>query len=555
MAIAAPDTGGGPVLDYERELRNVLAAVRGARAGDAQVHVVHFASTAAIRTALADEAAHVLHLSGHGEPGTLVLENEQGIARTVDADTFVDEAIPTGSMPPVISLAACFTDAPAEAGAVSFAARLVARGASVVIGTETSVTDRYATQLFARVYGELAAAATPDVVRAVADARRVVQQQLTDSTDDRDRQLALLDEWSVVTVLAGSGSVPVFDPTVTAAPARSGPRSVGGLLARATGEFVGRRREQRRLPAALVSPATAGAVLYGIGGVGKTTLAAELSRQILDHDPARVPAVLSGEISVDGVFGACRARCTATCCSPAPRARHCRPPSRPGGSTSPGRNGSRGCATTSSIRCRCWWCWTTSKNNLTPSSDGGYEVSDATLAGLLASWVASPGRSRLLVTSRYEFTLPDGAEHHLNFRHVGPLSMAETCKLIWSLPALDRLEEPELERVWRMVGGHLAHPVQPRWVLVTRFDVLAGLGGCCRAGRHVMQGREGTGLSNVQLRQQPGCLLATHSRQGGLDEGHGLGGSFLAGCLLGQATEDVRTQRPVVGAVRRAQGP
>ena len=174
----------------------------------------------------------------------------------------------------------------------------------MVIGAETSVTDRYATQLFARVYGELAGAPVPDVVRAVADARRVVQQQLTDSTDDRDRELALLDEWSVVTVLAGSGSVPVFDPTVTAAPARPGPRSVGGLLARATGEFVGRRREQRQLPAELVSPATAGAVLHGIGGVGKTTLAAELIRLIFDHDPARVPAVLSGELSVDGVFSA-----------------------------------------------------------------------------------------------------------------------------------------------------------------------------------------------------------------------------------------------------------
>ncbi len=45
-------------------------------------------------------------------------------------------------------------------------------------------------------------------------------------------------------------------------------------------------------------------MLYGIGGVGKTTLAAEIAHQILDHDPARVPAVLSGELSVDGVFGA-----------------------------------------------------------------------------------------------------------------------------------------------------------------------------------------------------------------------------------------------------------
>ena len=33
VAIAAPDTGGGGVLDYERELRNVLAAVRAGAAG------------------------------------------------------------------------------------------------------------------------------------------------------------------------------------------------------------------------------------------------------------------------------------------------------------------------------------------------------------------------------------------------------------------------------------------------------------------------------------------------------------------------------------------
>jgi hypothetical protein len=64
------------------------------------------------------------------------------------------------------------------------------------------------------------------------------------------------------------------------------------------------------------------------------------------------------------------------------------------------------------------------EDNLTPGPDGGYKMPDATLAGLLACWAASPGCSPLLVVSRYKFTLPDGAEHHLSFRHVGPLSMA-----------------------------------------------------------------------------------------------------------------------------------
>src|SRR5256886_8168978 len=76
------------------------------------------------------------------------------------------------------------------------------------------------------------------------------------------------------------------------------------------------------------------------------------------------------------------------------------------------------------------------------------------LAGLLASCVRRPGRSRILVTSRYPFTLPDDAQRELVFHHVGPMTFAETLKLVWSLPMLDRLDDADLERVWRMVGGH-----------------------------------------------------------------------------------------------------
>ena len=76
------------------------------------------------------------------------------------------------------------------------------------------------------------------------------------------------------------------------------------------------------------------------------------------------------------------------------------------------------------------------------------------LAGLLAAWTSDPGKSRLLITSRYRFTLPGGAERALSFRQLGALSRAETMKLAWSSPALDRLDESQLEQVWRLVGGH-----------------------------------------------------------------------------------------------------
>ena len=88
------------------------------------------------------------------------------------------------------------------------------------------------------------------------------------------------------------------------------------------------------------------------------------------------------------------------------------------------------------------------------SHGAGYEVRDQVLAALLAAWVTDPGASRLLVTSRYAFTLPGGAEQALSFRQLGALSRAETWKLAWSLPALDKLDEGQLEQVWRLAGGH-----------------------------------------------------------------------------------------------------
>ena len=55
---------------------------------------------------------HVLHLSGHGGPGVLDLEDDDGDVREITAAEFLDEAIPAECMPPVISLAACYTNVP-----------------------------------------------------------------------------------------------------------------------------------------------------------------------------------------------------------------------------------------------------------------------------------------------------------------------------------------------------------------------------------------------------------------------------------------------------------
>ena len=456
VAIAAPDAGGGPLLDYERELRNVLAAVRAARQDAADVRVVPFATTAAIRAELDRGPAHVLHISGHGAPGTLDLEDDDGAARPVTADEFVGQAIPAGRMPPVITLSACYTDAAASQEGLSFAARLCQRGAAAVVATETSITDVYATRLLARVYGTLAQASDPDLVSALADARRQVQAELETSPDRRDNELAGLGEWAAVTVLAATGSVPVLDPSRIApiAPGPSRPR-IAGLAGREDFYFVGRRAEQRRWPADLAGTWLAGIVIYGIGGIGKTTLAAEVVTRVRDLEPGRILVSLTGPLTLESMLGAVITNIRRELLISAQD-------------------------TTEAIRAldiaaRVDLGWQDRlailrahvldhvpvlllldnfEDNLRPNGDAGYAVRDEALAGLLAAWVADSGRSRLLATCRYRFTLPGGAEQSLSFRQLGALSRAETMKLAWSLPALDRLDEGQLEQVWRLVGGH-----------------------------------------------------------------------------------------------------
>ena len=458
VAISSPLTGGGQLLDYERELRNILAAVRGARQGDAQVRIVHFATTAEIRRALSEQPVHVLHLSGHGGPGLLELEDDEGAARPMDAATLVAEAIPSGKMPPVIVLAACHTDAATATGDPSFAAGLIARGASVVIGTETSVTDVYATRLFARVYEALVGGG--DVIGAVAEARRIIQRELRESTDTRDQALAALDEWSVISVLASSGAAPLLDPSAPPLPAgevAGSPKVPAGLLSREVGEFVGRRRAQRRWPVELLEPGTAGLVVHGIGGVGKTTLAAELVRRVGERDPARLVVVSAGPTSPDQIL---------TTLSQRLRFRL----------GTAGSEEMRKVAAFAGKRDEDWrdrlevlrehvfptlpvlLVLDNFEDNLSDFSladpAGWYAVRDSSLAKLLADLAHTPGTCRLLITSRHPFVLPGGTEQVLSWRHLGALSPAETMKLAWHLPRLDRLTEPELALVCRLVGGH-----------------------------------------------------------------------------------------------------
>ena len=472
VAIAAP-LDGEPELDYESELRNIVSSsVREAKAGGAEVRIVTFATTAEIKKALDAGDVHVLHISCHGSAGRLVLENENGRARLVDARTLIEEAIPPGKMPPVICLSACDANVTDPAGALlAVADELVSSGAPAVIGTETSVSDRYATLVFARVYAELTKATEPDPATALAAARREVLRACENSERSRDRGEQVLSGWSVVIIQAASSRETLFDPE-TARPSRneSSPvaSEVGNLPALSPGSFVGRRREQLEIPRLLADEDHGGVVLHGIGGIGKTSLANEILRRTGEQRPDLVVVTLSGAVTAEEILR---------------------------GIITELRIGSYSRGQPSDPRFlgkleflgdpRIDWDTRISllrreflkripiiifldhfEDNLQPiqkddnshhdgpKNHGRRQIANQRLADFLAALAKTPGPSALLITCRYRFELPDDSGEYLRWWGLGPLSFSEMLRLAWDLPHVEALNDAELHELWASIGGH-----------------------------------------------------------------------------------------------------
>ncbi|MGI8451835.1 MAG: hypothetical protein ACR2MP_32535, partial [Streptosporangiaceae bacterium] len=214
----------------------------------------------------------------------------------------------------------------------------------------------------------------------------------------------------------------------------------------------GRSAEWRRWAADLTGPALAGLVLYGAAGVGKSTLASQIASRVSHLEPGRVTAVISGDVTVDGVLAGVAA------------ALHRHPAMTPGSS--------RAESAQAAGRADLPWAQRLTllrdeilgdlpvllvldnfDGNLTAGS-GERAVRDPDLAELLAKWASATHRGKLLITCRHPFIPPAAAGPPLGFRHVGPLSRSGAFELAESLPALGQLGEPELDRAWRLLGGH-----------------------------------------------------------------------------------------------------
>ena len=486
VAIGSPETaGGGELLDYEAELGRILEAVEPARrAGKAYVKILHRGTVAAIRAALAERRYHVLYVSCHAGPGVLVLEDEEGRADRVDSARLWQEGLPKDRQPPLVVLAGCGTalggalgvpgapagleaaqdlgdpepagEAPPERAPAShlpgLAEGLLRQGVPAVVAMQAPVTDVYARRLGAALFGVLAASEEPFPLRALAEARRRLEAERRKEEKEALRRLA---EWATPSLYLRGAPLPLYDPGEAAEVLGEAPEPhlADGVVVRRAGDFVGRRREERLALRAFRDPDLGGVLIHGLGGVGKSTLAAQLVHRLAEAGWPRIS--VAGETSPDGIFEALGQELVSQAVAQGLDEKHprrqlaavLRRPDLDWQDRFEVLSGSLLASTPLLVLLDNF------EDNLAPA-EIGYELKDPGLAALLARWARNPGKSRLLVTCRYPVPLPDEAQRRLAAFHLGPLSFAETRKLLWRLPALDALEPGEKLRAYTDVGGH-----------------------------------------------------------------------------------------------------
>ena len=219
----------------------------------------------------------VIHLTGHAtfqdEP-CFITETEFGEAKYSSAENIATEL--RFPLPKLIFISGCHTGHSRDAGTVpSMAEALLNQGATAVLGWGQQVLDTDAIATAATLYKELSAG------RKLIEAVAITYQALLKNQARDWHLLRLYVTETLPGELVKRGRKPVSRPSV--AQEFLDPEKKLRVATRET--FVGRRRQlQNCLRTLKTSSQEIGVLIHGMGGLGKSTIAARLCDRLSEHE-------------------------------------------------------------------------------------------------------------------------------------------------------------------------------------------------------------------------------------------------------------------------------
>ena len=276
VLVAAPlGLSQNQVLNTAREEDLILGALGAARrAGRIEVTFAPNGVPETLETLLREFDPHVLHFVGHGvfvsarDTGFLLMETTDGRKRDVPNAELVRLIERQARSLRLVFLSACQTAvAPRNEGFADLAPRLLGAGVPAVVAMQYSVLNQSAMDFGSAFYKGIADGEPIDV--ALTEARvRLAQEGLN-----------TVDFATPVLFLADPGCLRVDQAALRPTPPRAELDLTGVTRAQ---QFVGRSAELRELQMGL-DPERGrwrAAVVYGLGGMGKTVLAARLAERM-----------------------------------------------------------------------------------------------------------------------------------------------------------------------------------------------------------------------------------------------------------------------------------
>jgi tetratricopeptide (TPR) repeat protein len=246
----------------------------------------------------------ILHLTGHAgmlkDKPIFITESETG--ERVDADIDAIAQAFQFRVPPLVFLSGCRTGQSGSDGAIpSMAEALVERGAQAVLGWALPIEDTTATLAAAQLYSHLASGCV--LAEALSRTYTHLLQNQAQIRTTNWHLLRLYVRGECPGALVEPIGEEVWQVPASATEQFLDPEQK--VRVATADQFVGRRRLLQKGLKSLQSRNFIGVILHGLGGIGKSSLAARLLERLVGYDPI----VLYQDLSEDRLGSRLASQC------------------------------------------------------------------------------------------------------------------------------------------------------------------------------------------------------------------------------------------------------